>query len=82
MTAWIKKWWVWLLGGLAAVGGLAVAVLIPGRVKPKLPSRPATPDVELPEPAIVDTKPADDYEAEKVKPNGSGLVDRINRRHG
>lgn len=83
MIAWLKKWWAWLLGGLAAVGGLVIAILTLGRVRPKpkpLPKRPETPDVDIPVAPPIDTTPADDYEAEKTT-KVDDVAESINDRY-
>ena len=83
MIAWLKKWWAWLAGGLVAIGGLVVAILTLGRVRPKprpVPKRPETPDVEIPEAPDLDTKPADDYETEKVT-EVDDVAESINDRY-
>ena len=83
---WLREKWQWLVAGLGVVVGAVLFVVTFGRHKPKkpVPARPETPDVELPEPADVNTTPADDYEADKIEPTGDAdeLVDSINRRHG
>ena len=85
---WLKKWWGWLVGGLAAIIGLAVAIMTLGGVRPKpppaVPKRPELPDVEIPDPEPLDTTPADDYHEHKVEPivgDGDRVIDDLNRRH-
>ena len=85
---WLKDKWMWIVAGLGFVVGAVLFIVTFGRVKPKkpvVPPRPDTPDVKIPEPVIVDTRPSDDYEAEKVEPKADvtadELVDSINSRH-
>lgn len=86
MTAWLKRYWGYLVAAIAAVFGIVIAILTFGQVRPKppvVPKRPGLPDIEIPDPPPLDTSPSDDYQAEKEKPKADGdeVIDDINRRY-
>jgi hypothetical protein len=82
MSAWLKKYWGLLVGGLAVIFGLIVAILVPWRPRPKPPARPTTPEVVIPKPDPINTTPADDYDKTKTKPaDVDDVADSINGRY-
>jgi len=83
MRAWLKRYWGLLVGGLAVIFGLIVAILVSWRPRPpKVPERPSTPEVVIPKPDPINTTPADDYNRTKTKPTDvDDVATSINGRY-